>query len=145
MLVIMCAAFAVESLLYGEPLDAGHAAALGLTAMELVVMVAVATLFSAFTTPMLASLFTVGVYLLGHLTRDLYQLGSQATSDSVDLVATFLYRVLPDLESFNLTIQAVHGLEITAAEIWWPVLYGFGYATVILIAATMLFERRDFR
>ena len=145
MLGIMSAAFAAVSLGYGAPVDSGHAAALLLTGVEILLMVAVATLFSAFTTPMLASLFTVGIYVLGHLTRDLYELGSQARSEGVDLLATFLYRVLPDLESFNLTIQAVHGLEIAASEIWWPVLYGLLYSTALMLIATVIFKRRDFR
>jgi ABC-type transport system involved in multi-copper enzyme maturation permease subunit len=145
MLAIMSAVFVAVSLLYGAPVDSGHAAALLLTGVELLLMVAVATLFSAFTTPMLASLFAVGIYVVGHLSRDLYELGSQSKSASVDLLVSTLYRVLPDLESFNLTIQAVHGLEIAASEIWWPVLYGFGYATVLLMMASRLFERRDFR
>ncbi len=145
MLAIMSAVFVAVSLLYGAPFDSGHAAALLLTGVELLLLVAVATLFSAFTTPMLASLFAVGIYVVGHLTRDLYELGSLSKSDSVNLLTSILYRVLPDLESFNLTIQAVHGLEIAASEIWWPVLYGFGYALVLLMLASRLFERRDFR
>ena len=40
-------------------------------AMELMLIVAVATLFSSFTTPMLAALFTLGIYCLGHLSRNL--------------------------------------------------------------------------
>ena len=113
--------------------------------MELMVMVAVATLFSAFTTPTLASLFTVGVYLLGHLSRDLRALGQQAGDGSVGSAVAWLYRVLPDLESFNVSLQATHGLPIPSAEIWWPVLYAVFYCGVLLVLASMLFERRDFR
>jgi ABC-type transport system involved in multi-copper enzyme maturation permease subunit len=145
MLVVMGLAFAGVSLGYGAPLRPEHAAAFGLIGMELVVMVAVASLFSSFTTPMLASLFTVGFYLVGHLTRDLRQLGSQSDIEGLKAVSNFLYRLLPDLESFNLTIQAVHGLPIPASEIGWPIVYGFGYALVLLFFAACVFARRDFR
>lgn len=142
---IMSAAFVLVSWLTGAPLDAGHAAAIGLIAVEMVVIVAVATLFSAFTTPLLASLFSVGIYIVGHLTRDLRQLGQQADLEVARTATAILHYALPDLESFNLTIQAVHGLPIAAGEIWWPVLQGVGWAALLLVLATTIFERRDFR
>ena len=145
MLVAMGMAFAAVSLASDAPLDSGHLIAFGLIGMELVVMVAVATLFSSFTTPMLSSLFTIGVYLLGHLSRDLRQLGEQAETESLRPVADFLFRTLPDLESFNRTIEAVHQLPIPASEVGWAVVYGLGYATALLILASTLFARRDFR
>jgi len=145
MLMVMGVAFALVSLGYGAPLDAGHLTCFFLIAMELVVLVAVATLFSAFTTPMLASLFTVGVYVLGHLSRDLRSLGLQSQNQALEPVAKFLFELLPDLESFNVTIQAVHQLPIPPAEVGWAVVYGLGYATALLFLASFVFLRRDFR
>jgi len=145
MLVVMGFAFACVSLGYGAPIDAGHLAAFALIGMELVVMVAVATLFSSFTTPMLASLLTIGVYLIGHLTRDLRQLGQQGDIDALGPVSNALYRVLPDLESFNATIEAVHGLPIYPSEVGFAVLYGVGYSVLLLALGSFIFARRDFR
>jgi Cu-processing system permease protein len=144
-LAIMTLAFVLVSLLAGAPLDWGHASALVLIAMELAIIVAVATLFSSFTTPMLASLFTLGVYVMGHLTRDLLQIGKAAETQSAQLLGRVLYRVLPDLEAFNLSVQAVHQLPISPEEVWKPILYGVGYASLMIFAGAWLFNRRDFR
>jgi ABC-type transport system involved in multi-copper enzyme maturation permease subunit len=144
-LAIMSASFIVVSLASGAPVDWGHASALGLIGVELAVIVAVATLFSAFTTPMLASFFTLGVYLMGHLTRDLLQIGERGESESVRIMTRVLYQVLPDLESFNLSIQAVHQLPIAVGDVVWPLFYAIGYVTALLFAATFIFERRDFK
>jgi ABC-type transport system involved in multi-copper enzyme maturation permease subunit len=144
-LVIMGAAFAGTQLLAGAPLHAAHAMALGLVAVELAVIVAIATLFSSFTTPMLASLFTIGLWVVGHLSRDLRELGQQSGVGAVKTVTAVLHRALPDLESFNLTVQAVHGLPITASDVFLPLIYGAGYAALVLCAASLAFERRDFR
>ena len=144
-LLLMTGAFVLVSLATGAPLDSGHAVALLLTAMELMIVVAVATLFSAFTTPMLAALFSLGIYALGHLSRDLLALGMQADLEGVTTAATWIYRVLPDLESFNRTIEAVHGLPIAPAEVGWPILYALGYTTTLLFAAVAIFRRRDFK
>jgi hypothetical protein len=125
--------------------DAGHAAAIGLTCVELMVIVALATLFSSFTTPMLASFFSVGIYAVGHLSRDLRQLAEQGDLEGLRSVAIWVHRLLPDLESFNLSIEAAHGLPIPATEIWLPVLYGSLYAAALLFLASYLFARRDFK
>jgi ABC-type transport system involved in multi-copper enzyme maturation permease subunit len=75
LLAVMAACFAGASLAAGAPLNAGHAIALGLTALELAVIVAFSTLFSSFATPFLAGCYSLGLYLIGHLTRDLYAIG----------------------------------------------------------------------
>ncbi len=144
-LLIMSAAFTLVSLLSGAPVDMGHASALALIGVELAIVVAVATLFSAFTTPLLASFFTLGIYMMGHLSRDLLQVGANSQSAGLERITKVLYEVLPDLEMYNLSIQAVHQLPIAASEVWLPVLYGLGYVTAILFAASHIFERRDFK
>lgn len=144
-LACMSIAFVVVSIATDAPLGVGHAQALIVFAMELVLVVALATLFSSFTTPMLASMFTLGVYLAGHLSRDLYALGQQADDPGMTAAATWLHRLLPDLEAFNLSIQAVHGLPITSDEVLLPILYGIGYSVVLLITASMIFGRRDMK
>ncbi len=144
-MAIMVAAFALVSLFTGAPLGVVHAAAFALTAVELALMVAVATFFSAFTTPMLASFFSTGLWVVGNLTRDLRDIGAGSNLESVRTTTAWLHRLLPDLESFNLTIEAVHGLPITASDVWLPVCYGAGYVGIVLVCAVAIFERRDFR
>lgn len=144
-IAIMAAAFAGVSVLSGAPLGAGHVMALLLVAAELAFLVAVATLFSSFTSPMLASFFSVSVYLIGHFTRNLRALGEQSQVEAVRHATSLLHRVLPDLESFNLSIQAVHGLPIAASDVWLPLAYGLGYTALVLAVAASIFDRRDFR
>ncbi len=142
-LCLMALAFAAVSLLAGAPLDLGYAAALFLVGIELMVVVAVATLFSSFSTPMLSAFFTLGIYALGHLSRNLYFLGQESEVENVRRAATLIYRLLPDLETFNLSIQAVHALPIPAAEVGWALLYGLAYTTALLALAAYIFNRRD--
>jgi len=142
---IMASFFAGVSLLMGAPLGLTHLAALALTAVELAVVVALATLFSSFTTPLLASFFSCGIWLAGHLTRDLRDHGANSESALVREGTAWMHQILPDLESFNLSIQAAHQLPVAASDIWLPALYGAGYVAIILASATLIFERRDFR
>ena len=145
LLAIMSVCFVGVSLGTGAPLGLGHAAALALVGMELALLVAVATLFSSFTTPMLASFFSVGIYCIGHLTRNLRSLIETTGSEASITATAWLHRLFPDLESFNLSTQAVHGLPLDAAAVGWAVLYGLGWIGGLLLLASFIFERRDFR
>jgi len=53
--------------------------------------------------------------------------------------------VLPDLQSFDLAIEAAHLLPVSASDVALPLVYGAGYTTLVLLAAVAIFERRDFR
>lgn len=142
---IMVLAFVAVSRATGAPLHGGHAAAFAMTAVELALVVAVATLFSAFTTPMLASFFSTGLWIVGHATRELRDLGARAEVESIRQLTAALHRILPDLESFNLTLEATHGLPIAASDLWLPLAYAAGYVGIVLVAAIAIFERRDLR
>jgi ABC-type transport system involved in multi-copper enzyme maturation permease subunit len=142
---IMIAFFVVVSLSTGAPLTAGHAVAFGLAAVELAIVVAVATFFSAFTTPMLASFFSVGIWVLGHSTRDLRDIGATSESESIQQATALFHRILPDLESFNFSIEAAHGLAFGASDVWLPLAYGLGYIGILLVSAVAVFDRRDLR
>ncbi len=142
---IMMVAFVAVSLSTGAPLGMPHVAFFVLLAVELALVVAIATLFSAFTTPMLAALFTTGTWLVGQLTRDLRDIGANSEVASIERTTALLHRMLPDLESFNLAIEAAHLLPVTASDVVLPLVYGAGYTTVVLVAAIVIFDRRDFR
>jgi ABC-type transport system involved in multi-copper enzyme maturation permease subunit len=145
LLAVMAACFAGSSLLAEAPLDRGHAVALGLIAVELAVVVAFATLFSSFATPFLAGCYSLGIYLVGHLTRDLYEVGRTADSPAVQQFTLWVKRLMPDLEAFNRTIEAVHGLPIPTGEVVASVVMGVSWILGFLLVAVMTFERRDFR
>ncbi len=145
LLAIMAACFAAASWLADAPLDRGHATALALIALELAVVVAFATLFSSFATPFLAGCYSLGVYLVGHLTRDLYAIGQTLKAGPAQDLTVWVHRVMPDLEAFNRSIEAVHGLPIPGSEVAWTVVLGVSWIFGFLLVAVMTFERRDFR
>jgi ABC-type transport system involved in multi-copper enzyme maturation permease subunit len=145
LLAVMSLGFAGASLAAGAPLDSGHAIALVLIGVELAVVVAFATLFSSFATPFLAGCYSLGIYLVGHLTRDLYAIGRVSESASMQQFTLWVKRVFPDLQTFNRTIEAVHGLPIPPAEVGWSLALGAAWIAGFLLVAVMTFERRDFR
>jgi ABC-type transport system involved in multi-copper enzyme maturation permease subunit len=144
-MALMGAAFAAVSLASGAPLGWPHLAFGLLVGAELALVVALAMLFSSFTTPMLAAFFTTSTWMLGQLTRDLRDLGKASGVASLEQATHALFRVLPDLQSFDLAIEAAHLLPVSASDVVLPLVYGAGYTTLVLLAAVAIFERRDFR
>jgi ABC-type transport system involved in multi-copper enzyme maturation permease subunit len=112
--------------------------------LELVLVTAVAILFSSFSTPILSSIFSLAFYLIGHLSWGLELLIKKMKAGFGRVAAQALYTFLPDLENFNFKTEVVHGLPIPAAIYLYAVLYGVCYTAFILALAILVFRRRDF-
>ena len=112
--------------------------------LELVLITAVAILFSSFSTPILSSLFALGFYLIGHLSWGLELILKKMAPGAGRTFVRALYTVLPDLENFNFKTEVVHGLAIPPAIYLSSFVYGLCYTVFILALAILIFRRRDF-
>lgn len=118
--------------------------AIGLLMLELTLLCAWATLFSTFAAPTTASAYSLCVYLIGHFTDDLRLFGQRSDDPAFQALCETLYRVLPNLEVFNVWAEAVHGVAIPWSEVGWATTYGLGYTAIVLAIAMVVFEKRDF-
>jgi ABC-type transport system involved in multi-copper enzyme maturation permease subunit len=112
--------------------------------LELILITAVAVLFSSFSTPILSSLFALAFYLIGHLSWGLELILKKMAPGAGRTLVRVLYTVLPDLENFNFKTEVVHGLAIPPAIYLSSALYGLCYTAFILALAVLIFRRRDF-
>ena len=143
-LLIMLVGFLVVLVIMGVGIDLLLFKAVLLIFMELMVITAVALLFSTFTTTTLSAIFTLAVYVIGHLTGDLKALGAKVDGAN-HTILTGLYYVMPNLENFNLKARVIHHLDIAASELALVLMYGLLYTAVLLLVAAGIFHRRDFR
>ena len=114
-----------------------------LTYLELSIITAVAIAFSSFTTPMLAAVFTVAVYVVGHLSWGFANLLEYVPTAAAQLVVTVLYYGLPDLETFNIRSQVVYQVPVGSGYILDALVYACAYTTGMMSLAVLLFRRRD--
>jgi ABC-type transport system involved in multi-copper enzyme maturation permease subunit len=112
--------------------------------IELILITAVAILFSSFSTPILSSLFSLCFYLIGHFSWSLETLIKKIPAGILKVLAQIVYTILPDLENFNFKAEVVHGLTIPPQVLLYSAAYGFLYTVFILILAILVFRRRDF-
>ncbi|MBW4697792.1 MAG: ABC transporter permease [Aphanocapsa lilacina HA4352-LM1] len=112
--------------------------------IELLLLVAAALFFGSFASAVMASIFTLCLYLVGHFTQDLLKLGRLAGSAAVEQTTRILYLVLPDLERLNLRNGAVFGQIPPNAELLQAGAYGLLYTGILLAIAIAVFSRREF-
>jgi Cu-processing system permease protein len=113
---------------------------------ELCLIVAVAILFGVFTSSLLATLLTFGIYLMGHLSPDLIKLGQLSKNPNIERFSQGLYLVLPDLSKLDLKNQAVYGIEVlpNPEMLFFNAVYALVYIVLLLAIAIMIFSRREF-
>ena len=120
-------------------------AAAFLILLELAVMAATAMFFGSFTTPVLATAFSLSLFLIGHLLGDLQAFGERTHSGLARALATAAYRLLPDLELFNLKSLASNELPLPPGLTSTATLYGVAYTGVLLVLAVTIFRARDLK
>jgi len=113
--------------------------------LKLALVVALALMFSCFTTPLLAILFTVGLYIVGLYVQELRNLPVNVMSPAMAAFTKWLSYLLPNFENFNVMAMAAHGKAIPGAFILQNTLYTVVYCTIILTAAAAVFSRRNLK
>jgi Cu-processing system permease protein len=113
--------------------------------LELLVMTSCALLFSSFSTTILASIYTSGVWIIGHLAGDIRFFGGESDSVFIQKGSGILYRILPNLEALNARSHATYGIPLETGQFLWSSLYGLLYAGAFLGFACVIFEHRDFK
>lgn len=112
--------------------------------LELSLITAVAILFGVFTSPLLATLMTFAVYLMGHLSRDIVALAALSKNPKLQEVIQGFYLVLPDLSRLNLRNEAVYGLLPDPVMLASNLGYALLYTLLLLLFASLIFSRRQF-
>ncbi|MCU1316459.1 MAG: hypothetical protein JWN63_1781 [Candidatus Acidoferrum typicum] len=113
--------------------------------LKLALIVALALLFSCFTTPLLAILFTVGFYIVGLYVQELRNLPVEVMSPAMAAFTKWLSYLLPNFENFNVLAMAAHGRAVPGALILQNTLYTVVYCGIVLTAAAMAFSRRNLK
>ena len=130
---------------FGTPLAWSIWPAIGLIYVELMIVVAVALLFSSFSSPALSALCTFFVFIIGHFSADLKTFATSLGTHGTRLFFGGLYYLLPNLSNYGYITAAGHGETPTVAAFLFASLYGVVYICVLLAAATLIFSRRNFK
>ena len=127
------------------PLQLAVFAAAYLVYLELALLIAVALMFSSFSTPLLSALFSFAVYIIGNFSRDLLEMA--AISDSVlgKAMLKVVYYLVPHLSNFSFITEASHGRIVPSSVALSATVYATIYIGILLSAAMLIFQKRNFK
>jgi ABC-type transport system involved in multi-copper enzyme maturation permease subunit len=108
------------------------------------VLAALAVLFSSLSTPVLSTVYTLGLYATGYWTRDLRDFARGMPPGLADLMRTISYLV-PNLDLFNLRSDVAQATVTSGLHMSLALLYAAMYITAALALAVVAFERRELK
>jgi len=110
---------------------------------QFLLITAVAIMFSCLSSPILSSVFTLALYVIGHLLWSLDLLKAKIVSPAGRALCTLLYYLLPNLGNFDIKGQVVHGLPIAPALVGFAALYLILYGSAVLGGACAIFQAKE--
>jgi ABC-type transport system involved in multi-copper enzyme maturation permease subunit len=113
--------------------------------LKLALVVALALLFSCYTTPLLAILCTAGLYIAGLFVTEMRNFQSETMSRAMHSLLRWLSYILPNFENFDVMAAAAHGRAIPNALIAQNTAYAALYCGIVLAAAAAIFTRRNLK
>jgi len=150
------AMIAIKSATYGYPpsrplLWSAILTAIMFDALKYIIVAAVAMLLSTVSTSFFLPVFgSISAYMAGTITQQVYDyLQTPSARASVSVVvrkaALYIYYLLPNLDSFNLNINATYAIPLNSDGIILTLAYFITYTLILLCAAALLFNRREMK
>jgi ABC-type transport system involved in multi-copper enzyme maturation permease subunit len=113
--------------------------------LELALITALALFFSCFSSPLLSTLFTLGIFVTGVFANDIREFGGLTHNPALQAVTRAVYYVVPNFHNFNAIAAASHGERVPFSLIWQNSLYTALYAAIVLLGASAIFSRRNLK
>jgi ABC-type transport system involved in multi-copper enzyme maturation permease subunit len=128
-----------------HPFDPALLKAIFLIYLELALLVAVALLFSTFTSSILAALFAGFVYVAGYFSSDLKNLEGVVDSAFLPQLTRVLYYVLPNFKNFDVKAAVVAGDPVPWSQLSWATAYAAIYIALLLVGSCWIFRQRNLK
>ena len=145
MLAIMGLVFLLMMFLAPGSFSLRFLGAFYLTFLELTLVNAVVVFFSTSVSPILAAVFTLGVFSVGHLSQSIRDFGQLQSSIFQRQVSELVYYMTPNLEVFNLRGSVVHGTPVSGEHMVMATVYCLAWTVLLLVVAGSIFSRKELR
>jgi len=131
-------------LFFIAPLSPIYIQSIILNYFELVLLVAVAILFSTIAPPTMSAIYTLAVYLIGHFSKDLLTFGKMSDSPFMIYFTKFIYYVIPDLEKLNAKNLVIYTQSLDPHIFWGGITYALLYTAILLTLSIFIFKFKEF-
>jgi ABC-type transport system involved in multi-copper enzyme maturation permease subunit len=112
--------------------------------LGLLLVVALAMLFSTLTSSTLASVFTVGVVIAGRFS-DVVRNMREVMPGTPGWLSGILYAVIPNFRNFDFKDRVTYGDPVPPEVLVWVTVYAAAYLAIVLGLGLASFRSRDFQ
>lgn len=112
--------------------------------LELLVITALAILFSSFSSPLLAALFSFAMFVIGSFSDDIRGFAGIAHG-APRWAATLASYIFPNFSSLNIITQSAHAVPVSGVAVLVNTAYALTYTFAVLLVAVLIFERRNLK
>ena len=124
--------------------DAWVLVALYFIILELVIVTALALLFSSFSSPLLSAVFAFSLFVIGSFAEDLRGFAAMAHGVTRWLATGAAYLV-PNFSALNVISSVAHQQPVSGQLILYNTAYALIYAVMALCGAVVIFEHRNLK
>jgi len=111
--------------------------------LEANIMISFSLFFSSLSTPILSSLFAIGVFLIGNFSPQLITHYVEKAHGALKVLLEIIYYFLPNLNILNYKNQLVYTKTIPMHGFEIGIIYGIDYALLILILTLIIFRKKE--
>ena len=113
--------------------------------LEILLVIAWAIFFSTFISPLLSAIFTLIIFVIGHLAPSILLYIQLRPDQPGNGILKAIYTVLPNLENFNIKTAVVEHIPLPPDTIMNAVIYGISYIGILLIITSLIFKKKDLK
>jgi ABC-type transport system involved in multi-copper enzyme maturation permease subunit len=113
--------------------------------LELMILTAVAILFSSFSSPSLSALLSFFVFIIGNFSASLNDLAQNMNSSFAKIFFGAIYYLLPNLALFTFRTNSAHGDFPPSSMLFGATAYAVVYVIILLVITVAIFSRRNFK
>jgi Cu-processing system permease protein len=142
LIVVMLGLFALVMEITGFGFEARYLYAVLGSVLTVLVVASIVVLFSTFTSPTLAALFTLGLFVAGSLMEHVLEMSAGSPSEAL---LQRLRWLIPAISVFNFRSDVLFGVPISADRLLAACSYAILYSMTTLYFASLVFRKRDLR
>lgn len=116
--------------------------AIGFQYLETLVFVSLTILFSTFAAPVASSIYSVLIFIIGHSLGVFTGLINK-TGSVLKYLYEAVYYIFPNLEKFNIRLEASHNVIIPPYMIFFTVVYALIFISLFIMIAAIALNAQD--
>ncbi|MCK4518510.1 MAG: ABC transporter permease [Candidatus Omnitrophica bacterium] len=145
LIAVMAAGLLMLGFLYEKVFDLSIFLAAFMIFIEVMIITAFVLFFSTFSSPVLSGIFTLCIYILGHLAGELKVLSSTMAGSLASFVLKCLYYLLPNLSNFDIKSEIVQKILPSKGYMAACLSYGALYVAILLFLSVAIYNRKDMK